>query len=105
MGASYSEASPAGEASYRPGSSPDFDRLYRASYPRLVRTLTALLRDGAAAEDCVQEAFVRAFKAWPRYRPDAPAEAWLHRIALTWPPPTVATSGCARLGKCYAGSG
>lgn len=82
MGASYSEASPAGEASYRPGSSPDFDRLYRASYPRLVRTLTALLRDGAAAEDCVQEAFVRAFKAWPRYRPDAPAEAWLHRIAL-----------------------
>src|SRR3989441_3736544 len=82
MGASYSEASPAGEASYRPGSTQDFDRLYRASYPRLVRTLTALLRDGAAAEDCVQEAFVRAFKAWPRWRPDAPAEAWLHRIAL-----------------------
>jgi len=25
---------------------------------------------------------VRAFKAWPRWRPDAPAEAWLHRIAL-----------------------
>jgi RNA polymerase sigma-70 factor (ECF subfamily) len=82
MGASYSDASPAGEPSYRPGSAPDFDRLYRASYPRLVRTLTALLRDAAAAEDCVQEAFVRAFKAWPRWRPDAPAEAWLHRIAL-----------------------
>ena len=82
MGASYSEASPAGDTSYRPGSAQDFDRLYRASYPRLYRTLTALLRDGAAAEDCVQEAFVRAFKAWPRWRPDAPAEAWLHRIAL-----------------------
>ena len=67
MGPSYSEASPAGEARYRPGSAQDFDRLYRASYPRLVRTLTALLRDGAAAEDCVQEAFVRAFKAWPRW--------------------------------------
>ena len=70
------------DEAYRPGSVEDFDRLYRASYPRLVRTLTAVLRDPAAAEDCVQEAFVRAFKAWSRWKPDAPAEAWLHRIAL-----------------------
>ena len=82
MGPLYSEAAPHGGTRYRPGSAEDFDLLYRASYPRLVRTLAALLRDGAAAEDCVQEAFVRAFKAWPRWRPDAPAEAWLHRIAL-----------------------
>lgn len=67
---------------YRPGSSEDFDRLYRASYPRLVRTLAALLGDAALAEDCVQEAFVRGFKAWARWKPDAPAEAWLHRIAI-----------------------
>ena len=67
---------------YRPGSSADFDRLYRASYPRLVRTLAAVLGDAALAEDCVQEAFVRGFKAWARWKPDAPAEAWLHRIAL-----------------------
>ena len=70
------------EARYRPGDRSDFDRLYRASYPRLLRTVHALLGDAAAAEDCVQEAFVQAFKAWPRWRPDAPAEAWLHRIAL-----------------------
>lgn len=82
MGPSYSEPSPAGELAYRPGSAQDFDRLYRASYPRLVRTLTVVLRDPTAAEDCVQEAFVHAFKAWPRWKPDAPAEAWLHRIAL-----------------------
>lgn len=36
----------------------------------------------AAAEDCVQEAFVRAFRAWPRYRPERPAEAWIHQIAV-----------------------
>jgi RNA polymerase sigma-70 factor (ECF subfamily) len=42
----------------------------------------ALLRDRAAAEDCTQEAFLRAFRAWPRWRPDAPAEAWVHRIAI-----------------------
>lgn len=82
MGLSYSESATGGDGAYQPGSTDDFDRLYRASYPRLVRTLAALLQDRAAAEDCVQEAFVRAFKAWSRWRPDAPAEAWLHRIAL-----------------------
>lgn len=66
----------------RPGSRDDFDRLYLATHPRLVRTLTAVLGDPAAAEDCVQEAFVRAWRAWPRWRPEAPVEAWLYRIAL-----------------------
>jgi len=66
----------------RPGSREDFDRLYLETHPRLVRTLTAVLGDAAAAEDCVQEAFVRAWKAWPRWRPEAPVEAWMYRIAL-----------------------
>jgi RNA polymerase sigma-70 factor (ECF subfamily) len=67
---------------YRPGSNDDFDRLYSTTYDRVFRTLLALLRNRAAAEDCTQEAFLRAFRAWPRWRPDAPAEAWLHRIAI-----------------------
>ena len=67
---------------YRPGNRDDFDRLYRASYPRLLRVVYAVTGDGAAAEDCVQEAFVRAFAAWPRWRPDKPAEAWIHQIAV-----------------------
>jgi RNA polymerase sigma-70 factor (ECF subfamily) len=66
----------------RPGSREDFDRLYLETHPRLVRTLTAVLGDAAAAEDCVQEAFVRAWKAWPRWRPEAAVEAWMYRIAL-----------------------
>jgi RNA polymerase sigma-70 factor, ECF subfamily len=66
----------------RPGSRADFDRLYLACHPRLVRTLTGILGDVSAAEDCTQDAFVRAWKAWPRWRPEAPAEAWLYRIAL-----------------------
>src|SRR5258706_15033305 len=41
-----------------------------------------MLRDREAAEDCPQDAFERAFKAWKTWRPDAPAEAWLHRIAI-----------------------
>ena len=67
---------------YRPGSREDFDRLYRACYPRLVRTLYAVVGDAGAAEDCVQEAFVRAYKAWDRFRPERPAEAWIHQIAV-----------------------
>lgn len=41
-----------------------------------------MLRDLAAAEDATQDTFERAFKAWKSWRPDAPAEAWLHRIAI-----------------------
>ena len=42
----------------------------------------AVVGDAATAEDCVQEAFVRAYRAWPRFRPDRPAEAWIHQIAV-----------------------
>src|SRR3979411_2867742 len=44
--------------------------------------MAAILGDPAAAEDCAQDAFVKAFQAWKRWRPDAPAEAWIHRIAV-----------------------
>ena len=67
---------------YVPGSKEDFDRLYRNAYPRVFRTLSAILADRDAAEDCTQDAFVQAFQAWERWKPDAPAEAWVHRIAV-----------------------
>ena len=72
----------AGQETYAPGSREDFDRLYRSAYPRVYRTLAAILGDPAEAEDCAQDAFVKAFQAWKRWRPDAPAEAWVHRIAV-----------------------
>jgi RNA polymerase sigma factor (sigma-70 family) len=68
--------------SYRPGDRQDFDRLYRESYHRILYTLMGILRDREAAEDCAQETFVRAYRAWRRWKPEAPPEAWLHRIAL-----------------------
>src|SRR6266849_3701295 len=71
-----------GAPEYRPGSEADYERLYRTSYRRILGTLITMLRDRAAAEDCTQDAFERAFKAWKTWRPDAPAEAWLHRIAI-----------------------
>ena len=67
---------------YVPGDRASFDRLYSATYQRIFRTLAAMLGDAAAAEDCAQDAFLQAFRAWPRWKQDAPAEAWLHRIAI-----------------------
>ena len=67
---------------YRAGSREDFDRLYRTAYPRVYRTLSAILSEPADVEDCAQDAFVQAFRAWKRWRPTAPAEAWVHRIAV-----------------------
>jgi DNA-directed RNA polymerase specialized sigma24 family protein len=54
------------EEGYRPGSSPDFERLYQATYPRLLGTLVLMLGDRAAAEDCLQEAYLKAQEADPQ---------------------------------------
>ena len=70
------------QSGYQPGSKADFDRLYQETYPRIFRTLATMLGDPAAAEDCAQDAFLKAFRAWPRWKANAPAEAWVHRIAL-----------------------
>jgi RNA polymerase sigma-70 factor, ECF subfamily len=67
---------------YQPGCEADFERLYQASYGKILGTLTAILGDHAAAEDCCQDAFERAYRNWSSWRPVAPAEAWVHRIAI-----------------------
>jgi len=72
----------ASDAGYRPGIKEDFDRLYRATYQRVFATLMMILRNPAAAEDATQEAYLRAFGSWKHWKQDAPAEAWIYRIAL-----------------------
>jgi RNA polymerase sigma factor (sigma-70 family) len=69
-------------APFRPGVKADFDRLYRATYQRIFATLVMILRSPDAAEDATQEAYLRAFRAWAGWKQDAPAEAWMYRIAL-----------------------
>jgi RNA polymerase sigma-70 factor, ECF subfamily len=60
----------------------EFDHLYESTYPRILRTLATMLGDVAAAEDCTQDAFLKAFRSWHTWKQDAPVEAWLHRIAI-----------------------
>ncbi|MHB1575934.1 MAG: RNA polymerase sigma factor [Candidatus Dormibacteria bacterium] len=69
-------------STYRPGSDSDFDRLYRDNYSKVLQTVAAIVGTGVAAEDCAQETFERAYAAWPRFRPEAPAPVWLQRIAV-----------------------
>jgi RNA polymerase sigma-70 factor (ECF subfamily) len=73
---------PMPEETYMPGSKEDFDRLYQDTYQLVFRTVFAILGDLSAAEDCTQDAFLSAFKAWGRWKADAPPGAWLHRIAI-----------------------
>ena len=79
---------PAGSAdaswanNYRPGVKEDFDRLYQATYQRVFATLIIILRNPAAAEDATQEAYLRAYRDWWHWKRQAPAEAWIYRIAL-----------------------
>lgn len=49
---------------------------------RLYRLARAILRDGAEAEDVVQETYVRAFAGLEGFRGEATLATWLTRIAL-----------------------
>lgn len=59
----------------------DFDAFYAATAPSLVRQLHAFTGDLAEAQDCVQEAYARAWQRWGRVSQyDVPA-AWVRQVA------------------------
>jgi RNA polymerase sigma-70 factor (ECF subfamily) len=66
----------------RAGERAAFDLLVARYQRRLLRLVLRLLRDQAEAEDVVQETFLRAYRALPRFRGDAAFYTWLYRIAL-----------------------
>lgn len=57
-----------------------FDEFYAARAPSLVRTILARTGDRTRAEDCVQEAFVRAWRRWRRLEHDDPV-GWVTTVA------------------------
>ena len=60
---------------------PDFETLVAAHSAGLHAYLWRLLRDPAEAEDCLQETFLRAYRAWGRAAGHPNPKAWLYRIA------------------------
>ncbi len=60
----------------------DFAAFYERSYPGAYRTALAILRNPGVAADVTQDAYVLAFRDRARFRGDAPATAWFHRILV-----------------------
>lgn len=58
-----------------------FDEFYADASPRLVGQLTAMLGSFAEAQDCVQEAFVKAWLHRSELDVDGSPEAWVRRTA------------------------
>lgn len=58
----------------------DFEQAVRAYSAHLYRYAWWLCRDRHLAEDLVQEAFARAWNAWPKLRDLSQAKAWLITI-------------------------
>ena len=65
----------------RAGDESAFDVLFQRWSGPLLRYLERMLRDAASAEELVQEAFLRLYRARERYEPDARFSTWLFTIA------------------------
>ena len=66
----------------RNGNDAAFDELVMLYSSKLVRAAYALLGNRQDAEEVVQDAFVRAYRALPSFRGDSSFETWLHRITM-----------------------
>lgn len=69
-------------ASAREGDERAFEELVSRHARRVYNLVARLLADRTAADDVVQETFVRAWRALPLFRGDAQFSTWLYRIAV-----------------------
>lgn len=66
----------------RKGDSRAFERLYRDHVGRVHGLCLRMTRSPDLAADCVQDAFIKAWKALPKFEARASFSTWLHRIAV-----------------------
>jgi RNA polymerase sigma-70 factor (ECF subfamily) len=59
-----------------------FELVMRRNNRRLFRVARSLLRDAAEAEDALQEAYLSAYQAMPRFRAEASLATWLSRLVV-----------------------
>lgn len=65
---------------HKAGDEDAFTEIVSAYYAQLMSHARRRLRDPRAAEDAVQEAMLRAYRALPRFNGEYRLGAWLHRI-------------------------
>jgi len=66
----------------RRGEAKAFERLYRDHVGRVHGLCLRMTRNPDLAADCVQDAFIKAWKALPKFEARASFSTWLHRIAV-----------------------
>lgn len=59
-----------------------FERLYRSNVDRVYALCLRMTGNVSEAEDCVQEAFIQAWKQLSKFRGDSAFATWMHRIAV-----------------------
>ncbi|CCH29221.1 sigma-70 family RNA polymerase sigma factor [Actinosynnema sp. NPDC047251] len=67
------------EAAVR-GDTAAFDELVRRHTGRMYRVALRIVGDPVEAEDVVQDAWISAWRALPRFRGDSAASTWLYRV-------------------------
>lgn len=66
----------------RDGDVKAFEQLYRRYVGRVHAVCLRLAGNAALAEECTQDAFVRAWESLAKFRGDSAFGTWLHRIAV-----------------------
>ncbi len=77
---SVNEIDPAVPLRARAGDEKAFIEIVEYYYPRCLRFARNMLGSDQDAEEAVQDAFVRVFDSFPRFREDARFDPWLFRI-------------------------
>lgn len=60
---------------------PPFENLVKTHTTEIFGYLWRMLRNTQDAEDCLQITFLRAYKAYPTFKPGSNARAWLYKIS------------------------
>lgn len=66
----------------RQGEQAAFEMLYRQHVGRVYALCLRMTGQPALADDCVQEAFIRAWRKLPEFRGQSAFGTWIHRIAV-----------------------
>jgi RNA polymerase sigma-70 factor, ECF subfamily len=60
----------------------DFERVYRETRGAVYALCLRMTRNAAQAQDCAQEAYVRAWQGFEAFEQRSAVRTWLHRIAV-----------------------
>jgi len=69
-------------AQVQQGDKQAFDMLVLKYQHRLIKLVSRYIKDSGDAEDVTQEAFLKAYRALPKFRGESAFYTWLYRIAI-----------------------